>query len=667
MAGLAIALILVMVPEGRIASAVATAASVVVVAAVVAGTRRYRPRGRLGWYLLAAACPVSALAECTQIFNAPAVVVSVADGIATAGSLLLGGAGIAVLARQRGRSEWNLVTMLDYAVIVVAGAVFAFDVVLWHETGIAFQQSAALVGCIAAVGIFTLVVRMLSNKRTTFVSRSLAFVAIFGVLSGAFSAFEISAHSFPAAFQILAEYCIAMAALHPAMTSFSEPVERKIKSFTVFRTTLLAAALLVTTIDAAVVMYRMSGSVNVVWLAGSIAIAAAIGMRVRMLLGERDEARKLEAAQNAMLRVLTRAGEQLSSAMSAESALNIAESVAGEVVPGGVELLDSHDCSHEGSECVSVVIATEAHSYGVLVARLVDDAPAHNSFREFLYQLANMLVLSLGRIEAEDARRRSHKLEAVGRLAGGLAHELNSPLQFLQDNVDYLRDAFNRAMLYVPEEAVAADDELSFMKDDVEQAAGQTLDGLRRAAGIVRAMRTVGEAKTKDAELVDLNQLVKSVITLAQPQLSVVANVQQLLGATRFAVCNSAELSEVLMILLSNSSEELARVYGGKNPASMLRVETGDAGDGVTISVVDNGGGIPEAVAERIWDQFFTTKEVGSGAGLGLSVARSLIEQMGGTITFASPLASDSSEEVASAGHPGTVFTIFLPGALQPS
>jgi signal transduction histidine kinase len=645
--GLTFALSLTILPEGKIVSAVATIASVAVVGAVVAGVRQFRPRAPVGWYLLAAACPTSALSEFVQIFDASPTVVSVTDGIATGGSLLVGCIGIALLARQRGRAEWNPTTLLDYFVIVVAGSVFTFDAFL-NESHFGFQQSASLAGCIAAIGVMTLVVRMLSNKRSTFVSRSLAFVVIFGVLSGALSTLGITAHSLPAVTQILTEYCVAMAALHPAMTRLSEPVERSIQRFTVVRAVILAAALLVTTADAAVVMYRMSNVIHVAWLAGSIAIALAVGMRVRMLLAERDEARHQQEAQNAVLRVLTRAGEQLSSAMSTDDAIATATSLAKEVVGGDVELVSDVSNIDADEPRIALPITTDARAYGGLVTGRIDGDSTHEITKEFLGQLMNMLTMSLLRIEAEDDRRRSHKLQAVGSLAGGLAHELNSPLQYLRDNISYLHDAFDAAIAHVPQHVIDADDDLSFMQNDVSRAADQTLEGLQRAADIVRAMRTVGETKSNDVELVDVNRLVGSVVTLAQGRLSKVGHVQHVLRATQLVTCNASELSEVLVIILTNAVDELVRVHGEGSAVAEIRIETHDTDGQVRIDVIDNGDGIPADMRERIWDQFFTTKAVGSGAGLGLSIARSLVEQMRGTITFSS-------------GDSGTTFSISLP------
>lgn len=648
--GLAFAVILLMVPPGRIASAIATAASVAVVVGIVAGVRRHRPNSPAGWYLLAAACPISALSEGVQIFGVAPGVVSATDGIATAASLLLGGIGIAVLARRRGRAEWNPRTLLDYSVIVVAGSVFTFDVFISSVAQVGFQQAASLIGCIAAIGVFTLVARMLSNKQGTFASRSLACVVVFAVTSGALSAFGTTTHSLPAVFQVLTEYFIAMAALHPTMMRLSESVESRIQRFTLLRAAIAASALLVTTADAAVQMYRMSNTVNTIWLISSFAIALAVSMRVRMLLVERDEARCHEEEKNAVLRVLTRAGEKLSSAMSTEDAISTAVALANEVVLGGVEFLSHAPGAADDADHLRVGVVTDSQAYGVIVARIADARSSRANSKEFLGQLVNMLTMSLLRIEVEDDLRRSQKLEAVGRLTEGLAHELNTPLQYLQSNVEYIHKAFDCAIGHVSQDVIDSDDELSFMQNDMQAAVEQTLDGLQRAADIVSAMRTVGEVKATDVEVVDVNRLVVSVLTLARSRLSGVGEVLQTLSATHAASCNTSELSEVFMIVLTNAIDEVLRVHGEANAESVIRITTYDVDGAVGIDIGDNGDGISSAASERIWDQFFTTKDVGRGAGLGLSVARSLVRQMQGKITFS----TDAS---------GTTFTILLPAA----
>jgi signal transduction histidine kinase len=658
---------------GTPADVLTVLATAVIVIAIVVGTRRHRPNGARGWHLLAMACIIATLPGVAHLLDVSDDIFLIVDGVGTGGSLLTGGAGIAILSRARGRAAWNATALLDYLIIVVTGSVFALDVFLEHNRAFDFRQLVSLIGCIAAIGVITLVIRMFSGRNSTFVTRCLGVAVLSAVFSGAFSALEISGGgNLSAASQILAELLVAAAALHPTMTKVTEPAPQKIPTFTLARALLLSAALLVCTADAAIQMYRSSGDINVIWLAASIGIALAIGLRVRMLLSERDEARRHEAQQNLQLRCLTRAGEQLLLTTSTQEALRIAVDIASEVLGGKVELQE--DVSSTRSETDAVLqsiasepdgvsatridgelvlvalVATETQSFGTLTCRRFDNPQEDiEQSRRFVAQLLNMVMMSIRRTEAEGELRRSQKLEAVSRLAGGLAHELNTPLQFIGSNIAFLEESFNELFSRLNANPIAQADELQLMKADVSDAARDSIAGLQRAAGIVQAMKTVSKASASEVTRVDINELAEQAMTLAQDRLSRVGTTRTSFDATRRALCNSLEMSEALISVLANAVDELVEMYGDESPDGLIRIETYDGDDDtVCVAISDNGRGIPAEIRDQVWEQFFTTKAVGSGTGLGLPIARSLIMQAHGTIDFTSD-----------AG--GTTFTVKLP------
>lgn len=641
---------LLLLPASRASASLAAVASVVTVLVICTGVRSNRPRAAAGWYFLAGACFVSAVGEIASALGAAADVLVVADSIATGGSLLVGCVGIAAISKARGSAGWNLGVFLDYLIIVVAGSMFGLDIVTGTNQ-VGADQILSLVGCIAAVGILTFVARMLSGRSSTFVTRCLSLAVISAVVSGALSIVYVRAGA-PGATQILAELFVAAAALHPAMKKLTEPADKRIRRFSMTRTFLLAAALLVSSVDAAVQIYRLSGEVDIIWLLGSLGLALAIGLRVRTLLAERDSARRDAENQNMQLHALAKAAEHLLLASSPAAAVGTCVDAASKVLKTDVQLVATETAeggpkaqlhrtardSREGMafvQCddelwVAARLATSTHVYGVMIARDVWAEHDMQASREFLSQLINMTAMSIARMEAEDELRRSQKLEAVGRLAGGLAHELNTPLQYLKSNIQFLEEAFNRAFDRVVD--ADADADLLLMRDEVPDAVSQSLVGLSNASNMVRAMKTIGDWSGAEIAEVDVNRLVELTTALAQERLDGVGCVTTDLRASRTVVCNSVEATEALLAVIQNAVEELIDAFGIGNREALLTLQTFDDGADVCIAVMDNGRGIPLEIQERIWEQFFTTKDVGRGVGLGLSVARAQVERAHGTI-----------------------------------
>jgi signal transduction histidine kinase len=271
------------------------------------------------------------------------------------------------------------------------------------------------------------------------------------------------------------------------------------------------------------------------------------------------------------------------------------------------------------------------------------------------------------RVQLELQLRHAQKLETVGRLAEGLAHELNTPIQFVGDGVQFLATAMDGvqqlqrtvARLQVAEATAeeqlrqlrrAMDEiDLEFLAEEGPDAAGNALDGVRRMAGIVRAMGIFGRPGETLQRLVDLNEAVRAVLIMAGPRISQVADVTTDLGELPTVICHPGDVNHVLFDVVANAADAMADVRAERGRGHLhvaTRVEDGR----VVIEVSDSGAGVPEAVAGRIFDPFFTTKPVGQGMGQGLSVARSLIvSRHGGTIDFT----SQSGQ--------GTTFRITLP------
>jgi PAS domain S-box-containing protein len=274
------------------------------------------------------------------------------------------------------------------------------------------------------------------------------------------------------------------------------------------------------------------------------------------------------------------------------------------------------------------------------------------------------------RLEVELAQ--AQKLESVGRLAAGVAHEINTPIQFVGDNTRFIADGFAgvrevltryRALCTAAERAgfepALVEDvrraeesaDLPYLEDETPRALAQTLDGVERVAAIVRALKQFahpdgGQEKTAT----DINEALRSTLIVARNELKYVADVEVEFGDLPPVVCQIGELNQVFLNLLVNAAHAIADVVRDTGKKGRIGVGTACEGDDVVITISDTGCGIPEAIRSKIFDPFFTTKEVGRGTGQGLAIARTIVaDKHGGSLTFQSEVGR------------GTTFSIRLP------
>jgi PAS domain S-box-containing protein len=250
--------------------------------------------------------------------------------------------------------------------------------------------------------------------------------------------------------------------------------------------------------------------------------------------------------------------------------------------------------------------------------------------------------------------RLAQKLESVGRLAAGVAHEINTPIQYVGDSLYFLRSSFDdiHAMLMSFREAYAALKEnndvallaqaveaavqkadLEFLLQEVPRAFERTFDGSNRVAGIVRAMKEFAHPDSVEHSPADINHALQTTLIVASNEYKYVAGVKTEFGELPPVICNIGELNQVFLNLIVNAAHAIHDT--GKDPGNggEIRIATVSVGDAVEITFADNGCGIAQEHLDKIYDPFFTTKEVGRGTGQGLAIARSIIvEKHGGEI-----------------------------------
>ena len=262
------------------------------------------------------------------------------------------------------------------------------------------------------------------------------------------------------------------------------------------------------------------------------------------------------------------------------------------------------------------------------------------------------------RERAEVELRLAQKLESVGRLAGGLAHELNTPLQIMVGGVGVVDDDLD-ALLAIARayQATAPADprraaELDDLARDLPESLALIRDGLARTATIVRSVQTFARPNTVDRARINLNEALVSTLAVARPELAEVADVVTELGELPPFDGYASELNEAFFHLIRNAAQAIAPVHAATGARGTLTVTTRCRDGYLEIAVADTGVGIPAAIHDRVFDPFFTTKEVGQGAGQGLTIAHAVITQRHrGELRF------------TSAPGAGTTFTIRLPGA----
>ncbi len=280
-------------------------------------------------------------------------------------------------------------------------------------------------------------------------------------------------------------------------------------------------------------------------------------------------------------------------------------------------------------------------------------------------------------VEAEERNRKlerellhGQKMESIGVLAGGIAHEINTPIQYITDNLHFINESMDEVMVLLGDYETLAGEleqrgvsteriqqvratienaDLDFLLKEVPSAVEQSIDGINRVAKIIVAMKEFAHPSAKEKGAVDLNTVVERALTIGRNEYKSVAEIDLHLAKDLPAIiAHEGDLNQVLLNLIVNAAHAVAN--NDRSTGGLITISTEQVAEDVVLTIDDNGSGIPKEIVARIFDPFFTTKEVGKGSGQGLAICYDIVvNKHGGKI------------EVRSFPGKGSTFQIRLP------
>ena len=258
----------------------------------------------------------------------------------------------------------------------------------------------------------------------------------------------------------------------------------------------------------------------------------------------------------------------------------------------------------------------------------------------------------------ENKLRHSQKMESIGQLAAGIAHEINTPTQYVSDNTFFVRDSFAdvKEMLFSCRELIEKinsdewnldlvkkvekqfdDNDIEYLIEEIPKSIEQALEGVLRISKIVHSMRTFAHPGAVEMKAADINRAIESTIAIAHNEWKYVADLETDFDVNLPLVpCLLDEFNQVILNIIINAAHSIAEVCEQDSEKGKITIVTGQADDQwAEIRIADTGGGIPCEYQNRIFDPFFTTKEVGKGTGQGLALSHNVIvEKHKGHLTF---------------------------------
>ncbi len=251
-------------------------------------------------------------------------------------------------------------------------------------------------------------------------------------------------------------------------------------------------------------------------------------------------------------------------------------------------------------------------------------------------------------LKSNEELAKSQKLESIGQLSSGIAHELNTPIQYIGDNTNFLKESFqdirtcldsysnvfetlkdsniDPSILETVESAKETAD-LDYLQEEIPSAIKQTLEGVNRIQKIVKAMKVFAHPGENVHVQANLNECIKSTITISKNEWKYVADLSLDLDSNLPLInCDPGELNQVFLNIIVNASHAISeRLSSDSSQKGKIQISTRFYDNWVEVRISDNGTGIPKKLLNKVFDPFFTTKQIGKGSGQGLAISRSVI------------------------------------------
>lgn len=264
----------------------------------------------------------------------------------------------------------------------------------------------------------------------------------------------------------------------------------------------------------------------------------------------------------------------------------------------------------------------------------------------------------------------SQKMETVGVLAAGIAHEINTPLQYIIGNAGFIKDAALELVQFAQSvKAVRTEDpilspldkvrainalteklDIDFLTGELSAAIDDSIDGLNRIASIVQSIKLITHPCSDKMKYADINELINTAVTVARNEWKQYAELQTDLDESIPKLrCLPGDINQLILNLVVNAAHSLQEKKSRTGSKGLISITTTYDVNSICVSVADNGIGIPSHIKEKIFDPFFTTKDVGTGTGMGLAIVHKIVSRHGGDIWF-------ESEE-----GKGTIFHVQFP------
>jgi two-component system, NtrC family, sensor kinase len=279
-----------------------------------------------------------------------------------------------------------------------------------------------------------------------------------------------------------------------------------------------------------------------------------------------------------------------------------------------------------------------------LVAELAEQAAAAvahaRAYADEQARRAQLEELNRTLAQAQHRLVQLEKIAAIGQLANGIAHELNTPLSVVISNLSVLKD-YCASLTQIATGTAIAQSEIDYILEDLPNLIEESTASARHIADIVRSVALFARSGDSDKfSPVNVEEALEAAITLAWNELKHRGHVEREFGGVPKVLGNASELSQAFVNLLLNAAESLDERGG------VVRVNTSVQEGHVVVRIVDNGRGIPPENLPRVFEPFFTTRGVAEGTGLGLSVCHGIVTRHGGTIDIQSARGSGTTVSV---------------------